>query len=165
MKIQKSILNYLEKENYKYEIIEHKTTYTAWDTAQTKKVKPQEVAKTLVLKLDKALIAVVLPANRNIDKKKLLAIYNTWAKKNELKSAKKLEFAKEAWMKKNVPGKLGAVPPFRGVLKVEIFMDKLLAKNKRIFVGSGIYEASFRVNVKEYIKKEQPILASFSVKK
>lgn len=165
MAISRKVLDYLDKNKYKYEIIEHRTTYTAWDTSQTEKVKPQEVAKVLVLMTDKDPILAVLPANRNLDKNKLLKIINEDRKKKGEKNCKKVGFAKEAWMKKNIMGKVGATPPFSGLLKAEIYVDSLSAKNKKIYVGSGEYNASIRINVSQYLKNEKPITGSFSIAK
>lgn len=164
-KISSKIINYLDKNKYKYDIIEHRKTYTAWDTAQTEKVKPQEVAKSLVMMADKESIIALLPSNRNLDKKKLLKLINDNRKKQGLKTCKKIDFAKEIWMKKNVLGKVGATPPFSGILKMDIYVDKLLSKNKKIYVGSGEYTASIRVAANQYIKNEKPVTGSFSVSK
>ena len=165
MAISKKILKYLEDNKYKYEVVEHKTTYTAWDTAQTEKIKPQEVAKALILKIDNDYALALVPANRNLDKKKLLGIINAARKKAKLKACKKIDFAKEAWMKKNIPGKVGATPPFAKVLKINIYIDSLLAKNKRIYLGSGEYTLSIRVSTNQYLKVEKPVKGNFSVKK
>ena len=62
-------------------------------------------------------------------------------------------------------GKLGAVPPFKELLKKEIYFDKMLAKNKKIYVSSGEYNASLRFLVSQYLKIEKPILGKFNVKK
>lgn len=164
-KISAKITNYLDKNGYKYEIIEHKTTFTAWDTAQTEKAKPEAVCKTLILKADSDWTVAVLPSNRNLDKAKFLKLFNVGKKKKGEKTAKKIEFAKEAWMKKNIIGKLGAVPPLKGLLKKDIFIDKLVLKNKKIYVGSGEYEFSIYIPVSQYVKKETPIGGNFSIKK
>jgi len=165
MALSKKITGFLEKQKYKYQVIEHRTTYTAWDTAQTEKVKPQEVAKALVLKLDKEYAVALVPGNKNLDKVKFLKVYNTIQKKNNAKSAKKVEFAKEVWMKKSLPGKVGATPPFSELLKLPIFADKGLMKNKKVYFNSGEYEYSFLISTSEYLKKEKPVLGIFSVKK
>ncbi|GBE17097.1 prolyl-tRNA synthetase [bacterium BMS3Abin15] len=165
MAISKKIIKYLDDNKYRYEVIQHRTTYTAWDTAQTEKVKPQEVAKSLVLKTDKDYIVAVVPSNKNLDKKKLLKIINTKRKKEDNKSVKKVEFAKETWMKKNIDGKVGATPPFAGILKTDIYVDKSLLNSSKIYLGSGEYDASIRVSTKEYLKKENPITGSFNMKK
>lgn len=165
MALSKKITGFLDKQKYKYQVVEHRTTFTAWDTAQTEHVKPQDVSKALVLKLDKEYAVALLPANKNLDKQKFLKLYNTFQKKNEGKAVKKVEFAKEVWMKKTLPGKVGAVAPFAELLKLPIFADKLLLKSKKIYVGSGEYEYSFLVSSKDYFKKENPVVGGFSMKK
>ena len=165
MAISKKITQYLDDNKYKYEVIEHRTTYTAWDTSQTERVKPQEVAKALVMRADSEYLVAIIPANRNLDKQKLLKIINANKKKTGGKSYKKIDFTKEAWMKKNLPGKVGAVPPFAGLLKVEIYADNLLIKNKKIYVGSGEYTQSFRINTGQFVKLEKVAKGSFSKSK
>jgi len=165
-KISKKVIDYLEKNKYKYEIIKHRTTFTAWDTAQTEKVKPQEVAKALIIKVDKDWIIAVLPSNKNLNKKDLLKLVNSDRKKKKENLVKKIDFADEKWLKKNMKiGKLGAVPPFKELLKKEVYFDKILTKNKKIYVSSGEYNASLRFLVSQYLKIEEPILGKFNVKK
>ena len=123
MAISKKITKYLDDNKYKYELIDHKTTYTAWDVSQTEKVKPQEVAKSLIMKADNDYLVAIISANRNLDKQKLLKVINALRKKSKEKAYKKIDFAKEVWMKKNLIGKVGAVPAFAGLLKLPIYMD------------------------------------------
>jgi len=172
MPISKKILNHLKRAKYKYEIIEHKTTYTAWDTAQTtqkrqKKIKAGEIAKTLVIKTDNNCILALVSANKILDKKKLLKTINALRKKRQkgnlkIKLVKKVELAKEAWMKKNIPGKVGATPPFQELTKCDIFIDGALARQKSLIVGSGEYEYSIRVPTGQYLKNEKPVKGNFS---
>ncbi|MCX6763322.1 MAG: YbaK/EbsC family protein [Candidatus Moranbacteria bacterium] len=180
MTLSKKIAKYLGDAKYKYELVEHKTTYTAWDTSQTEKVKPQEVAKALIMKADNDYVLALIPANRNLDKQKLLKVINAQKKKNvhpvEYRGAvsrqggifhgvKKIDFAKEAWMKKNLLGKVGATPPFGKMMNLEIYADNLLLKNKKIYLGSGKYTLSIRVNTSQYLKIESPVKGSFSKSK
>lgn len=165
MSIPKKIINYLDKNDYKYEIVEHKTTHTAWDVSQTKKINPREIVKTLVVKIDSDYALAMIPADKNLDKKKLLKTINAEKKKAGEKTIKKLDFAKEAWMKKNIPGKLGAVPPFGELLKMDIYVDNLVLKNKKIYLGSGDYESSIYMTVNEYLKKEDIKKGSFNATK
>jgi len=170
MAISKKLLKYLDEKKYKYEIIEHKTTYTAFDTARTtqkqeKKVKPEEIAKALVVKMDKDYVVALIPASKRLDKKKLLKFINTAKKKNKEKICKSIDLAKEAWMKKNISGRVGATSPFRELIKLDIYIDAILAKQKNIYVGSGEYEYSIKVPIKQYLKSEQPLKGSFSAKK
>jgi prolyl-tRNA editing enzyme YbaK/EbsC (Cys-tRNA(Pro) deacylase) len=162
MAISKKITSYLDGKKYKYRLIEHKTTFTAWDTAQTEKVKPREVAKALVMKTDGDYCLALVPSDKNLDKQKLLKVVNAQRKKNKEKTYKKIDLAKEAWMKKNIPGKVGATPPFSELLKIDIYIDSLVTKNKKMYVGSGEYTESILVNTGQYVKLENPTRGSFS---
>lgn len=170
MAISKKIIDHLKEKKYKFEIIEHKTTYTAFDTARTaqkqeKKVKSDEIAKALVVKADKDYAVALVPASKRLDKKKLLKIINTIRKKNKEKLYKSLDLAKEAWMKKNIPGKVGATPAFKELLGIDIYIDAVLAKQKNLYVGSGEYEYSIKLPAKQYLKNEMPVKGSFGVKR
>lgn len=173
-KISKKLERVLDEANIKYEIIEHKTTYTAHDKAATTaktKVEPAEIVKTLVLKADRDHLLALLPSNKDLDKVKFKKALNDWIKKEKkkleksdpkaakkMKVYKKVELAKEAWMRKNVQGKIGAVPPFSKCTKLLIFVDRLLLKQKYLYLGSGEYELSIKMTPKGYEKLETNLI-------
>lgn len=165
MAIPKSVLNYLEKNKIKYEVVEHRTVYTAWDSAQTQHIKPDQVVKTLVMKYDGGHCLALLPANKNLDAAKFKKVLNSWLKKNKAKPAKKVAFDKEAWMKKTIVGKVGATPPFGTLIKMPVFIDSLVAKLPKVLINSGEYNFSLKINTKDLVKLEEPIKGSFSKKK
>lgn len=170
MSISKKITSYLEQKKYKFQVIEHKITYTAWDTAQTtqkkeKTIKPAEIVKALVMKADKSYFLALISANKKLDKKKLLKIINYGRKKEKLISIKKIDFAKEAWMKNNIIGKVGATAPLSGLLGMAIYIDAVLAKQKYLYLGSGEYKYLIKVPAKQYLKNEIPIKGVFGMKK
>jgi Ala-tRNA(Pro) deacylase len=137
MKIPAKITKYLDKVKIKYEIINHKTVYTAYDKAATLKIKPKVIGKTLIMKADKDLIMVLIPGNKNLDLVKI----------KKIAEAKKIDFVSEKVLKNKFKGvKLGAIPPFGEIWKLQMFMDRGLTKEKSIFVSSGIYETSFKVS-------------------
>ena len=143
--ILKSLLKFLEDKKIKYEIIKHKTVYTAIDAAGTQHVKPDEIVKTLVMKLDNKYALALTSANKNLDKNKFKKVINTWTKKNGAKTVKKIEFAKELWMKKNLKGKVGVTPPFGELIGMSTFVDASLLKQKNLFINSGDYEYSLKL--------------------
>lgn len=155
MAIPQKVLNYLDKNKIKYEIVKHRKVYTALDAAQTQKIKPQLVVKTLVMKIDKDYCLALLPANKNLDK----------AKFKKITKSRKIDFAKEPWMKKNLPGKVGATPAFGKLLKLTVFMDSSLYKSKDLILNTGEYTESFKIKTKQFIKLEEPIKAQFSKSK
>lgn len=155
MKIPSKIIKFLEKSGVKYEIVEHKTVYTAYDKAATLRVKPNVIGKTLVLKTDSEMAMVLIPGNKNLDKVKFQKILSAWRKKQGLKLVKKIDFISETVMKNKFKGiKLGAIPPFGKLFRLPMFVEKGLLKEKKIFLSSGIYEESFTVSPRIFVKLE-----------
>jgi len=137
MSIPKTVTNFLDKYKIKYQTINHKTVYTAYDKAATLKVKPKIVGKTLLVKLDKNPALVLIPANKNLDKKKL----------RKIAKAKTIDFLKETWMKKNLKGiKIGAIPPLGNLFKLKTFIDNSLLKEPKIIINGGDYNWSIKIS-------------------
>jgi len=163
MAILKNLQDLLEKNKIQHEVIDHKKVYTALDSAETQHIKPQEVVKTLVMKIssNKHILALI-PASKNLDKKKLLKEINAWLKKEKEKTVKTVEFAKEAWMKKNIKGKIGATVPFGSLEKMTTFIDKSLLKNKNLIINTGDYEKSIKLTTKKFLELEDAVRGFFS---
>ena len=71
MPVPKPLVKFLDKHGINYDVLEHKTVYTAYDLAQTLKKEVKDIAKTLALKADKQYILIVLPASHKADLAKL----------------------------------------------------------------------------------------------
>jgi len=149
MPISKKLIKYLDSNKIKHELVDHKTVFTAYDKAATLKVKPRLIGKTLVIKTDTDFVMALIPGNKNLDKNKLKKIVNDWRKKQNLKPIKNLDFISEKIMKNKFKGiKIGAVPPFGNLWKLQAFIDRGLLKEKNIFINTGIYETSFKLSPK-----------------
>ncbi len=152
MAVPQKIIKFLEKNKVKYEEIRHRTVYTSHDKAQTLKVPEKIVGKTLVVKLDRNFALVLIPANKNLDKGKL----------KKIAKAKKVDFAKEGWMKKNLKGvKVGAIPPFGSLWGLPIFIDQSLMKERKIIINGGDYSGSLKISP-AVLKKLIPDLSTGS---
>ena len=159
MPILKSLLNFLNKNKIKFEIIKHRIVYTAYDKAATLKIKPPTVVKSVIIALDKKEHALALiPANKNLDKKKLLQSINAVRKKSALNLVKKIDFADERWMKKNLKGiKVGATPPFGLLYKLPTFIDNALARQPKLIVNAGDYKNSLKISPASLFKSDMTI--------
>jgi len=154
MPVPKRLIKFLEKNKTKYEIIKHRTVYTAFDKAATLRVTPKIIGKTLLVKLDKNPALVLIPANKNLDKQKL----------KKIAKIKSIDFIKEAWMKKNLKGiKIGAIPPFGNLWKLQTFLDRGLAQNQKIIINGGNYTFSIKIKTGD-MKKLIPdlVMGNFS---
>jgi Ala-tRNA(Pro) deacylase len=144
----------LKSNKIKYEFVEHKKVFTAFDSAETQHEKLSEVAKAVLLKGKNNLYLAVLPAGNNCDFKALSKL-----------AADKLTMAKEKDIKTKLKTKIGLIPPFGSLFGLPMFIDKKLLKNKKINLPAGSYTESVIMNVKDYLKLEKPIEGIFSVKK
>ncbi len=157
---ERMFIDFLGSSRLKYELIEHRTVYTAFDKAATLKVPLKTVGKTLAVKLDPPTggpALVLISANKNLDKGKL----------KKTAKAKKIDFLKEAWMKRNLKGiKIGAIPPFGNLWKLPTFTDRALFQNPKIIVNSGDYNWSIKLNP-SLLKKIIPdlVIGNFSKSK
>lgn len=154
MAVCKKLINFLEKNKVEYKILRHKTVYTAFDKSKTLKVDPKIVGKTLIIKGDKDLKVVLISANKNLDLKKF----------KKFGKFKKVELVSEKLIKQKFKGaKVGAIPPFGNLWKIETFVDRSLLREKEIILNGGDYNFSISLKANE-LKKLIPDLriGSFS---
>ena len=150
MAVPKKVLNFIEKSGAKYEILDHKVVYTAFDKAKTLRVPENTIGKTLIVKTGKEFSIALIPSNKNLDEGKFIKLINTNRKKKDKPLVKNVGFATEQWMKNNIKGvKIGSIPPFGNLWKMPMFIDKDLAKVKNIIVSSGDYGSSFRIDLSD----------------
>jgi prolyl-tRNA editing enzyme YbaK/EbsC (Cys-tRNA(Pro) deacylase) len=138
------------------------------------------VGKTMAVVFDGKNYALgLIPANKNLDKKKILAAFNSLRKKTPARNAthsvagggertyKKIDFAKEVWMEKNFKGiDVGATPPFGALYDLPFFIDNSLLKQTKIFINAGKYEFSFKISPANLLKlNKESLRGGFSVAK
>lgn len=155
MPISKKVLKHLDQNKVKYEIVAHKPVYTVFDLAQTLKKKMNEIAKTLLVKADKKYVLIVLPAHYRLD----------FVKLKKFLKAKQVALAPEKAMEKILKVKLGALTPFGALHKLEVVMDKALAKTSEVLMRAGSFTEALRLKVRDYINLEKPAQGDISKKK
>ncbi|MCK4553371.1 YbaK/EbsC family protein [Candidatus Parcubacteria bacterium] len=160
-KLPAKLVKYLDKAGVKHEILEHKTVYTALDAAATMKKKLNEIAKSLLVKADKDYYLVLLPADYNLDFKKL-------GKCIGVQTGKKVKVVKipgEKIMESVLKIKAGALSAFGKLHKLPVYADKGLVKTKKAIFSSGSFNYSVEMAVGDFVKLENAILGSFGIKK
>ena len=160
-KLPIKLITYLEKAGVKHEVLEHKTVYTAIDAAATMKKKLDEVAKSLLVKADKDYFLVLIPADQNLDFKKLGSCIG-------VQTGKKIKVIKipgEKMMENALKIRAGALTAFGNFHKVGVVMDKKLSKTKKAVFSSSSLNHSIEMAVKDFIKLENAVLGSIGIKK
>ena len=153
--IPKKVDEFLKKSGAQFELLGHKTVFTAFDKAATLKIKPAAVGKVLVVRLDRDLAVAVVPGDKNLDADKL----------KKIAKAKKIDFVKERVIKDKFKGiDPGAIPPFCGLWGVKVYADKKLLAQPKIILSSGSYEWSIQMSPAAF-KKITPDLVTGNVSK
>jgi len=160
-KLPANVVKYLEKAGVPHEILEHKTVYTALDAAATMRRKLGEIAKTLLVQADKDYYLVLLPADYNIDFKKLGKSIGQASKKG----IKVVKIPTEQAMEKLLKVKAGAMSAFGGIHKLPVIVEKNLANVKKAVFSSGSFNHAIEMGVKDFTKMENAFLGSFGIKK
>lgn len=163
--LNKKLIKILEQSGHAYEVVKHRTVYTAYDVAQTMHIKLNQIAKSLLVKTNKPLeqgkkpyAIVVVPADKNIDLKKLAKLMST----KELRITK-VDISKEGAMKSQFKVKPGTMSAFGSIYKIPVFVDKNL-KGTAVF-SSGSFNESIKTKVADFIKVEDAQIGIFSVAK
>jgi Ala-tRNA(Pro) deacylase len=154
-KVPAKVLNALTKAKVKYDILEHRTVFTAYDLAQTLKRKLGEVTKTIVVKVDKGHAILLVPASHQVDFKLL----------KKALGAKKVDIDRENTMVKLFKVKPGAISPLHGPLhKLPVYIDKAVMKAQKAVVQAGSFEKSLHMKTKDLLKVVEGKLVNFSKK-
>jgi len=162
--IPKKFAAFLKKSNIKTKSVTHKTVYTAFDLANTLKIKLNQIAKTLVVKVEPAIeengvkhkhILAVLSAHQMLDLGKLKKILKV----------KKIDLDRENTMAKLFKIKPGAITPFAAFHKVPVMIDKTLLKSKEVLAGTGSFADSVKVKAADLVQAGGKIIGVFGKKR
>ncbi len=153
MTVPKKVKKYLDDNQVNYQELAHRTVYTAYDAAQTLKKELKNIAKNLLVEVDKSYVLVVVPANKKIDLKKI----------KKALGAKKVSIPKENIMVKVLKVKPGAISSFGRLHKLETLVDKAMLNVRQAVFSTGSFSNSVLMKVKDFIKLEEAKLASVAM--
>ncbi|MDO8463132.1 MAG: YbaK/EbsC family protein [bacterium] len=149
--ISKRLLNHLDKRGIAYAVVPHRKVFTAFDLAQTLDADPKHVAKTVLVRADRDLVLVSVPAHSRLD----------FARMKKVLGAKQVTLASERAMEQ-LKIKEGTTPPFASFFKIACVLDSGLAKCKTMLCRSGSHTESLDCSVANYIASEEPTIAKVS---
>jgi Ala-tRNA(Pro) deacylase len=128
----------LDDAGVSYELLPHPHTETALAEAEALGVAPDDVAKTLVVKVPGGYTRVVLPASARLDMHKLREIHGG--------GRHKVHLASEEDLRRDYPEfELGAVPPIGGGRKDPVVVDPKVAEQETVVIEAGSHEESLRI--------------------
>ena len=145
----KSLIEYLDGHTVPYVVISHSPAYTAQDIAALAHIPGQELAKTVIVKLDGKLAMAVLPANFQVD---LMSL------RREAKT-RTAGVASEDDFKDRFPEcETGAMPPFGNLFGLAVFADKNLEKDTEIVFNAGNHRELIRMAWMDFKRLAEPTM-------
>ena len=144
-----SLIQYLDEHKVAYALIPHLPAYTAQVIAALAHIPGQELAKTVIVKLDGKLAMAVLPANFHVD---LMSL------RREAKTRSAALASEEDFMDRFPECETGAMPPFGNLFGLPIFADKSLEKDAEIVFNAGNHRELIRMAWTDFKKLAEPTL-------
>lgn len=149
------IKDFLDTNNVHYNCITHPTSYTAQGTAAYAHVSGNEMAKTVMVKLDAQLAMAVLPASAQLD---LTAL-------RQLTHARTVALAAEPEFEMKFPDcDLGAMPPFGNLYGVPVYVEEHLAQDSEISFNAGTHNELLRMKYDDFERLVNPIVGRFALR-
>ncbi|MBA7645868.1 hypothetical protein ES703_53627 [subsurface metagenome] len=137
----------------KYIRIHHSTAYTAQEIAASAHIKGENLAKTVIVKIDGKMAMAVLPAKFKIDLARL----------KETTGSSVVELAAENEFVKVFPEcEAGAMPPFGNLYDMKVYVDKTLTDAEEISFNAGSHSELIQLNYKDFENLVRPEIAYFS---
>ena len=150
----KKVKEYLDRNAIKYVTISHSPAYTSMEVAASAHVSGNELAKTVMVKIDGKMTMVVLPASYKIDFSQL----------KELAGTKKVELAEEDEFTHMFPNcEVGAMPPFGNLYNMEVYVSETLSVDKQIAFAAGFHTELIKMDYADFAKLVNPIVTKISV--
>jgi Ala-tRNA(Pro) deacylase len=146
---------FLDEHHIKYVVISHSKAYTAQGIAAIAHIPGQELAKTVVVKLDGALAMAVLPASFQVD---LLAL-------KRAVGVEDASLASEREFKQHFPDcETGAMPPFGNLYGIPVYVDETLTRDEEIAFNAGTHLELIRMAYIDFERVVDPQVLEFSTR-
>jgi len=154
LKIPKQLIDCLKENKVDYEILHHPEAVTAQRIAQAEHVKGRHHAKIVMVKSGEQHLMTVLPADHQIDLKKL---------KKAIGKAVSLDSEQD--FKPLFPDcAVGAMPPFGNLYGVPTYVDKSLSQEEYIVFEAGTHTDAIKLSYRDYEKIAKPRVEDFAIK-
>lgn len=137
----KRLREYLDSHEVRYVVLSHSPAYTAQEIARAAHIPGQEMAKTVMVRLDDELVMIVMPAPAKIRFDLL----------RRASGASQVELAREKDFAGLFPGcELGAMPPFGNLYEVPVIVDEALTEDEEIFFNAGTHTELIRMSYADF---------------
>jgi len=147
----KALKEFLDKHKIAYQVLNHTRTYTAQETAASAHVPGQELAKTVMARIDGRMAMLVLPAQYRVDFDLL----------RDLIGAKEVELASEKEFRELFPDcEPGAMPPLGNLYDVDMYVSEQLSQDEHIAFNAGTHTELIRMAYADFERVAKPRLVA-----
>src|SRR6266566_1924767 len=154
MEIPKRLIDCLNENKVRYEILHHSEAITAQRIAQAEHVKARHHAKVVMIKSEEQHLMAALPADHQIDLEKLAKAIG-----------KAAALDAETEFKPLFPDcAVGAMPPFGNLYNLPTYVDKRLAKEDYIVFEAGTHTDAIKMSYRDYEKIVKPRVGDLAMK-
>lgn len=148
MPMQK-LKEFFDTNHINYNLIPHTPAFTALEIAQSAHIPGQQLAKTVIVKLDGKMAMVVVPAATKVNLDHLRTD----------SGVNKAELASESEFKGLFPEcEAGAMPPFGNLFGMDVYVDTHLAKQKDISFNARTHSECVKLAYDDFAKWVKPKL-------
>jgi Ala-tRNA(Pro) deacylase len=150
----RKLTDYLDERQVAYDLIPHSPSHTAQETAAAAHVPGQEMAKTVMVRIDGEMTMLVLPASMKVDFGRLL----------DATGAQEVELAEEQEFPDLFPDcELGAMPPFGNLFGLPTMVAEELTEDEHIAFNAGTATEVIRLAYRDYARLVWPRVLPFRI--
>ena len=154
MEVPRRLIDCLDENKVRYEVLRHPEAVTAQRTAQAEHVKGRHHAKVVIVKAGDEHLVMVLPADHHIDLEKV-----------EKAVGKAVSLDKEQEFKSLFPDcAIGAMPPFGNLYGLPTYVDQHLAVQDYIVFEAGTHTEAIKMTYRDYEKIVKPKVNDLAIK-
>jgi Ala-tRNA(Pro) deacylase len=154
MEIPRRLIECLNENKVRYEVLRHPEAVTAQRIAQAEHVKGRHHAKVVIVKSGDQHLMMVLPADHHIDLEKVGKAVG-----------KAVSLDKEQEFKSLFPDcAIGAMPPFGNLYGLQTYVDQHLAEQDYIVFEAGTHTDAIKMSYRDYEKIVKPKVNDLAIK-
>jgi Ala-tRNA(Pro) deacylase len=147
------LINYLQRSNVPFEVIDHDLTFTAHQTAVASRVPDSELAKAVVVKVDRQYWMTVCRADARISEMAL----------KQALCAKQVHLAHEEDLTSLFPDcQIGAMPPFGNLYGLPVIVDESLSNDEEIVFNACSHTKALKMKFTDFKKLVRPVITDFA---
>ena len=154
MEMPRRLIDCLDENKVRYEVLQHPEAVSAQRIAQAEHVKGRHHAKVVIVKSGDTHLMMVLPADHHIDLEKV-----------EKAVGKAVSLGREHQFKSLFPDCVtGAMPPFGNLYGLPTYVDQSLAGQDYIVFEAGTHTDAFKMNYRDYERIVKPEVHDLAIK-